>query len=69
MDEVYVKIKDTQFEELFRFKDIVSVDEILDKLEELMLDNEHLIEVIKELKQEPEEDNEDYIEVYVLGNN
>lgn len=58
MGEVLIKIKDTVFEDLFNNKDLVSVDEVLDKLEELMYENKHLEDKIDELENDIENNYE-----------
>lgn len=58
MEEVYIKVKETIFEDLFKNKDLVSVEEVLAELENLMWENEHLKKVIKEKEIEIENDYE-----------
>lgn len=58
MDEVYIKVKDTIFEDLFRNKDIVSIDEVLTELENLMYEKEHLEEQLSDLEKDVEENYE-----------
>ena len=55
MEEVYIKVKDTIFEDLFRNKDIVSIDEVLTELENLMYEKEHLEEQLSDLEKDIEE--------------
>lgn len=63
-----IKIGDWHiFKDIFEGNSLISLEEIFDKLEDLYLENEDLKEEIRELGQEPEEDNEDYIEVCILG--
>ena len=57
--EIFINIKDTSFENLFNNKDLVTIDEILDMLEDLTFDNAYLREKLDEKDEEYEEDNED----------
>ena len=55
------------FKDIFEGNSIVALEEVFEKIEDLYFENEYLKEEIRELGQEPEEDNEDYIEVCILG--
>ena len=58
MEKVYIKIKDTIFEELFKNKDIVSIEEVLTELENLMYENKHLEDKNEELENDIENNYE-----------
>ena len=58
MEKVYIKIKDTIFEELFKNKDIVSIEEVLTELENLMYENKSLEDKIGELENDIENNYE-----------
>lgn len=53
MEEVYIKVKDTIIEHLFK-EDLVSVDDLVAKLEEQMYDIEELEDKIKEMEEDCE---------------
>lgn len=55
------------FKDIFEGNYLVTLEEVFEKIEDLYLENEYLKEEIRELGQEPEEDNEDYIEVCIFG--
>lgn len=58
MEEVYIKVKNTNFEELFKNKDLVSIEEVLTELENLMYENKHLEDKIDELENDIENNYE-----------
>ena len=47
MEEVFINIKDSVFENLFK-QDIVSISDLVAELEELMFENEDLKEKLRE---------------------
>ena len=53
MEEVYIKVKGLTIDTLFE-KDLVSVDDLVAELEELMFENEELKEEIKEREEDYE---------------
>ena len=55
MEEVFINVKDSVFEDLFK-QDIVSISDLVAELEELMLENE-------DLKQEIKDKEENYYEM------
>ena len=55
MEEVFINIKDSVFENLFK-QDIVSISDLVAELEELMFENENL-------KQELKDKEENYYEM------
>lgn len=57
MDEVYIKVKNTTLEDIFINKDLVSIDEVLDKLENL---NDEVIELKNKIKEKETEIENDY---------
>lgn len=50
MEEVYIKVKGTVIEKLFE-KDLVSVDDLVAKIEDQMYDIEELKEKIDDMKE------------------
>lgn len=57
MEEVYIKVKNTTLEDIFINKDLVSIDEVLDKLENL---NDEVIELKNKIKEKETEIENDY---------
>lgn len=55
MEEVFINVKDSVFEDLFK-QDIVSISDLVAELEELMFENE-------DLKQELKDKDENYYEM------
>lgn len=55
MEEVFINVKDSVFENLFK-QDIVSISDLVAELEELMFENE-------DLKQELKDKEENYYEM------
>lgn len=55
MEEVFINVKDSVFEDLFK-QDIVSISDLVAELEELMFENE-------DLKQELKDKEENYYEM------
>lgn len=55
MEEVFINVKDSVFENLFK-QDIVSISDLVAELEELMFENENL-------KQELKDKEENYYEM------
>ena len=55
MEEVFINVKDSVFENLFK-QDIVSISDLVAELEELMFENE-------DLKQELKDKDENYYEM------
>ncbi len=55
MEEVFINVKDSVFEDLFT-QDIVSISDLVAELEELMFENE-------DLKQELKDKEENYYEM------
>ena len=47
MEEVFINVKDSVFENLFK-QDIVSISDLVAELEELMFENEDLKEKLRE---------------------
>ena len=47
MEEVFINVKDSVFEDLFK-QDIVSVSDLVAELEELMFENEDLKEQLRQ---------------------
>ena len=47
MEEVFINVKDSVFENLFK-QDIVSISDLVAELEELMLENEDLKEQLRQ---------------------
>lgn len=55
MEEIFINVKDSVFENLFK-QDIVSISDLVAELEELMFENE-------DLKQELKDKEENYYEM------
>ena len=55
MEEVFINVKDSVFEDLFK-QDILSISDLVAELEELMFENE-------DLKQELKDKEENYYEM------
>lgn len=55
MEEVYIKVKNTVFEDLFQNKDIVSIEEVLTELVNLIDERDQLEEKINDLEKDIEE--------------
>ena len=61
MGEIYIKKSDLSdyLGKLFT-KDLISIDDLLNKLEDLSFEVEHLEETIKDMQQPQEQDYEEY---------
>lgn len=51
MEEVFVSITGTELEDIFRNRDLVSVSDLFDKIIELKMDNNRLIEQLDQIEQ------------------
>ena len=51
MEEVFVSITGTELEDIFRNRDLVSVSDLFDKIIELKMDNNRLIERLDQIEQ------------------
>lgn len=51
MEEVFVSITGTELEDIFRNRDLVSVSDLFDKIIELKMDNNRLIEQLEQIEQ------------------
>lgn len=70
MENVYIKTEDTNkwIAKYFNNKDLISIDDLLDLIEELDSDVEYLKDQIKEMEQPKEYDNIDEIVDHYLLN-